>query len=274
MNFIQPTRGVGINPIPYPKYPIQFPMGVEYPDKNGDMQVNWLYGPGDLPDWAIRHFISIDPFVDYGEHNKDVAVSYGLTSAGYDLRVGYKFKVFTNAYCGRVSPKHLTPDCFVEHDLGHCWMYGVNGYCGATCISCLKQIPYQVGDKVPEEVSNNERCLTKPDHIQIPPNCFALAESIERVWIPRNVNCICTGKSTYARCGINLNFTPFEPGWWGIVTVEIINATPLPCEILAGQGIAQAQFKWLAGHPEMSYDEKPHKKYQGQAGLTLPNQKA
>jgi dCTP deaminase len=232
MDFIQPTRGVGINPIPYPKYPIQFPMGVEYPDKNGDMKVNWLHGPGKLPDWAIRHFISIDPFVDYGEHNVGAIVSFGLTSAGYDLRVGNLFKVFTNAWCGIVSPRSISERCFITHDatpmtrtLQHIWLKGSTNRCASCGIQWTEAIHNAFCPEAKEPARIEDRLL-------IPPNCFALAESVERVWIPRNVNCICTGKSTYARCGINLNFTPFEPGWWGIVTVEIINATPLPVEII------------------------------------------
>ena len=50
----------------------------------------------------------------------------------------------------------------------------------------------------------------------IPPNSFALARTIEYFRIPPNVLTICLGKSTYARCGIIVNVTPFEPEWEGL----------------------------------------------------------
>jgi dCTP deaminase len=76
----------------------------------------------------------------------------------------------------------------------------------------------------------------------IPPNSFALARTIEYFRIPRNVITLCVGKSTYARCGIIVNVTPFEPEWEGIVTLEVSNTTPLPARIYAGEGIAQVLF--------------------------------
>ena len=74
-------------------------------------------------------------------------------------------------------------------------------------------------------------------------------------------------------CGLGTPFSPFEPGWRGVVTVEIVNATPVPIEIFAWQGIAQAQFNLMAAGPEKSYAEKSNAKYQDQAGLTLPSVK-
>ena len=82
----------------------------------------------------------------------------------------------------------------------------------------------------------------KADYVDIPPNSFALARSVEYFHIPRNVLCICIGKSSYARCGIILNTTPFEPGWRGYVTLEISNTTPLPARIYANEGIGQVLF--------------------------------
>ena len=76
----------------------------------------------------------------------------------------------------------------------------------------------------------------------IPPNSFALGRSVEYFKIPRNVLTICVGKSTYARCGIITNVTPFEPEWEGYVTLEISNTTPLPAKIYANEGIAQVLF--------------------------------
>src|SRR5216110_655322 len=76
----------------------------------------------------------------------------------------------------------------------------------------------------------------------VPPNSFALARSIEYFRIPRDVVTITVGKSTYARCGIITNVTPFEPEWEGFVTLEISNTTPLPARIYANEGIAQVLF--------------------------------
>ena len=103
----------------------------------------------------------------------------------------------------------------------------------------------------------------------IPPNSFALAETIERFRMPRNVLGICVGKSTYARCGIITNVTPFEPEWEGLVTLEVSNTTPLPAKIYAGEGIAQVLFFESDEECEISYADKKGK-YQAQQGLTLP----
>ena len=103
----------------------------------------------------------------------------------------------------------------------------------------------------------------------IPPNSFALARSVEYFRIPRNVLVVCVGKSSYARCGIIVNVTPFEPEWEGTVTLEISNTTPLPARIYAGEGIAQ--FLFFEGNEpcETSYADKKGK-YQAQRGVTLP----
>lgn len=103
----------------------------------------------------------------------------------------------------------------------------------------------------------------------VPPNSFALARTIEYFKIPRNILTICLGKSTYARCGIIVNVTPFEPEWEGYVTLEISNTTPLPAKIYANEGACQ--FLFLQGNEpcEVSYRDKAGK-YQGQRGVTLP----
>ena len=103
----------------------------------------------------------------------------------------------------------------------------------------------------------------------IPPNSFALARTVEYFRIPRNVLTVCLGKSTYARCGIIVNVTPFEPEWEGYVTLEFSNTTPLPAKIYANEGIAQVVF-FEADEPcEISYADRGGK-YQGQTGVTLP----
>jgi dCTP deaminase len=105
----------------------------------------------------------------------------------------------------------------------------------------------------------------------VPPNSFALARSVEYFRIPRNVLTICVGKSTYARCGIITNVTPFEPEWEGYVTLEISNTTPLPARIYANEGICQVLFFEADADDEceISYKDKAGK-YQGQVGVTLP----
>ncbi|MCE5394107.1 MAG: dCTP deaminase [Acidithiobacillus sp.] len=103
----------------------------------------------------------------------------------------------------------------------------------------------------------------------IPPNSFALARTVEYFRIPRNVLTICLGKSTYARCGIIVNVTPFEPEWEGYVTLEFSNTTPLPAKIYANEGVAQVLFLESDEVCEVSYADR-RGKYQGQSGVTLP----
>jgi dCTP deaminase len=103
----------------------------------------------------------------------------------------------------------------------------------------------------------------------VPPNSFALARSIEYFKIPRDVLTICLGKSTYARCGIIVNVTPFEPEWEGYVTLEISNTTPLPAKIYANEGLCQIIFFQSDEACETSYADRKGK-YQGQQGIVLP----
>jgi dCTP deaminase len=103
----------------------------------------------------------------------------------------------------------------------------------------------------------------------IPPNSFALARTVEYFRIPRTVLTVCLGKSTYARCGIIVNVTPFEPEWEGFVTLEISNTTPLPARIYANEGIAQVLFFEADEVCEISYGDKKGK-YQKQQSIVLP----
>ena len=109
----------------------------------------------------------------------------------------------------------------------------------------------------------------KADTIIVPPNSFALARTIEYFRIPRDVLTVCLGKSTYARCGIIVNVTPFEPEWEGFVTLEFSNTTPLPAKIYANEGVAQVIFFESDEVCEISYKDRGGK-YQGQEGVTLP----
>ena len=109
----------------------------------------------------------------------------------------------------------------------------------------------------------------KSDVCVIPPNSFALARTVEYFRIPRKVLTVCLGKSTYARCGIIINVTPFEPEWEGFVTLEISNTTPLPAKIYADEGIAQVLFFEADEECDTSYADKKGK-YQNQQTIELP----
>ena len=109
----------------------------------------------------------------------------------------------------------------------------------------------------------------KTDVCIIPPNSFVLAKTVEYFRIPRDVLTVCVGKSTYARCGLIVNVTPFEPEWEGYVTLEISNTTPLPAKVYANEGISQVLFFQSDEMCEVSYADKKGK-YQKQQGLTLP----
>src|ERR1700704_1515224 len=170
---------------------------------------------------ALEHQM-IEPFVD-GQVRAGV-ISYGVSSYGYDVRVGDEFKVFTNVFNTVVDPKNFDSKSFVD----------VHG----------------------------EACI-------VPPNSFALARSVEYFRIPRDILTICLGKSTYARCGIIVNVTPFEPEWEGHVTLEISNTTPLPAKIYANEGLAQVLFYQAAEVCETSYADRGGK-YMCQTNITLP----
>jgi dCTP deaminase len=169
-----------------------------------------------------REHKMIEPFVE--SQVRGSAISYGVSSYGYDIRVADEFKVFTNINNTVIDPKNFDPRSFVD---------------------------------------------VKTDVCIVPPNSFALARTIEYFRIPRDVLTICLGKSTYARCGIIVNVTPFEPEWEGTVTLEISNTTPLPAKIYANEGIAQVLFFQSDEPCEMSYKDKKGK-YQAQTGVTLP----
>lgn len=121
----------------------------------------------------------------------------------------------------------------------------------------------------PKNFSSDSFIEIKAKECVVPPNSFALARSLEYFRIPRDVITICIGKSTYARCGIIVNVTPFEPEWEGYVTLEISNTTPLPAKIYANEGLAQVLFLGAEELCEVSYADRKGK-YQQQVGITLP----
>jgi dCTP deaminase len=182
---------------------------------------------GVLCDTQIRELIGIEPFEENSKRGG--RISYGVSSYGYDLRVGSVFKIFTNVNSEIVDPKKFSERSFVTVDTE----------------------------------------TTVKDHVLIPPNSFALCETVETVSMPRNCLAICVGKSTYARCGIIVNVTPIEPEWRGKITLEISNTTPLPARIYANEGIAQLIFLKADRVCAVSYADKGGK-YQNQVGLTLP----
>ena len=121
----------------------------------------------------------------------------------------------------------------------------------------------------PKNFDSNSFVDIKSDVCIIPPNSFALARTMEYFRIPRSVLTVCLGKSTYARCGIIVNVTPFEPEWEGYVTLEFSNTTPLPAKIYAHEGCAQVLFFESDEVCDVSYKDR-NGKYQGQHGVTLP----
>jgi dCTP deaminase len=121
----------------------------------------------------------------------------------------------------------------------------------------------------PKDFDNASMVDFKGDVCIIPPNSFALARTVEYFKIPRGVLAICFGKSTYARCGIIINVTPFEPEWEGYVTLEISNTSPMPAKIYANEGIAQVLFLEGDEGCEISYADKKGK-YQNQRTIVLP----
>ena len=151
--------------------------------------------------------------------------------------------------------------------------YGVSSYGYDMRVAHEFKIFTNVNNAVVDPKAFDEKSFVhfEGDVCIVPPNSFALARSVEYFRIPRNVFTLCVGKSTYARCGIITNVTPFEPEWEGYVTLEISNTTPLPAKVYANEGIAQVIF-FEAGEGdvcEVSYGDRKGK-YQGQVGVTTP----
>lgn len=188
---------------------------------------------GVFSDRQIRERVVIRPFE--AAVKRPGKISFGVSSYGYDVRVGTHFKIFTpttrSGDVAVVDPKSFSDDMMVEVDVA----------------------------KNPAD----------RQYVIIPPNSFALCETVEYLEIPRDVLAICVGKSTYARCGLIVNVTPLEPEWRGKVTLEISNTTPLPARVYANEGVAQLIFLKADAICETSYADKGGK-YQDQGGLTLP----
>src|ERR1700728_514544 len=143
--------------------------------------------------------------------------------------------------------------------------YGLSSYGYDLRVSDEFKIFTNVNSAIIDPKAFDERSFVsvQAPSVVVPPNSFALARSVEYFRIPRDVMTICVGKSTYARCGLIVNVTPFEPEWEGFVTLEISNTTPLPARVYANEGIAQVLFFKGDEAPEVSYKDKKGK-YQGQ----------
>lgn len=187
-----------------------------------------------LCDWRIRKFAEqydmINPFSESVSGNN--IISFGLSAAGYDVRLGNEIKVYRPDSNMVINPKKF------------------------------RDSVYQ--DKLFDSI-------ILPDHdvFTIQPHGYILAHTREYFRIPRSICGECKGKSTYARCGLIINTTPLEPEWDGQLTLEISNPTQLPIDIYIAEGIAQIQFYYLSDNPECSYKDKGGK-YNGQLGVTPP----
>lgn len=157
-------------------------------------------------------------------------ISYGVSSYGYDIRLDYQIKVFSNLFNGIVDPKNfevknITPSPLIQDETGAFFI--------------------------------------------LPPHSFSLGNSLEKIKIPRDCLALCIGKSTYARCGLIVNATPSEPEWEGFLTLEFSNTTNLPIKIYAGEGIAQLLFIEGSLECKTSYKDR-NGKYQNQKDITYP----
>ena len=152
--------------------------------------------------------------------------------------------------------------------------YGLSSYGYDIRVSDEYKVFTNVNNSVVDPKKFDEKSFIdyKGDICIVPPNSFALARSIEYFKIPRNVLTVCLGKSTYARCGIIVNVTPFEPEWEGHVTLEISNTTPLPAKIYSNEGLCQVLFFESDEVCEKSYKDKKGK-YQNQRVITLAKHK-
>jgi dCTP deaminase len=177
------------------------------------------------PDHWIRRMAEqhgmIEPFAS--EQVSAGAISYGLSSYGYDLRVADEFKIFSPPPNATISPKSIPPEFYKDHR-------------GAYC--------------------------------DIPPHGYVLGRTLEYLRIPRDILTLCVGKSTYARSGVLVNVTPFEPEWEGYVTVSIANTTPATVRIFSNEGLCQVLFFQADESCEVSYKDRKGK-YQAQKKIEL-----
>lgn len=176
-------------------------------------------------------FAMITPFSESVSGNG--VISWGLTHAGYDIRLAPEILMFKNTSGEVIDPKRFNDSDYQS----------------------------KMFDKFDYINSPDVLCITIPAH------SYVLGRSFEYLRIPRHLKAHCTGKSTYARAGILINTTPLECGWEGHLTLEIGNVTPCPARLYFMQGISQIEFETLSGEPEIDYADKQGQ-YQGQLGVT------
>ncbi len=175
-------------------------------------------------------------------------------------------------WIARMVKEHNMIDPFVDDQIkDNKVSYGLSSYGYDVRISDEFKIFTNINTTVVDPKNFDPKAFVdfKGDVCIIPPNSFVLGRSVEYFRIPRNVITICLGKSTYARCGIITNVTPFEPEWEGFVTMEISNTTPLPAKVYANEGIAQVLFFESDEECMISYGDRKGK-YQAQKGITPP----
>lgn len=169
----------------------------------------------------------IEPFSEAVSGNG--VISWGLTHAGYDVRLGSDIWISKPSYGEVVDPKRMKEEGYED----------------------------KIYDKIKVE----------GDSFILPPHSHVLARTVEYLRIPKHMKARCTGKSTMARCGIVINTTPLEPNWRGFLVIEIGNISPCPVRLYVNQGISQIEFELLTAPPETDYDTKGGK-YQNQTGVT------
>jgi len=184
--------------------------------------------------------------------------------------------VCSDRWIRKMSQEHGMIEPFIDGqvrsaDHGRIISYGLSSYGYDLRVSDEFKVFTNVHSAMVDPKGFDEKSFVdiKTDVCIVPPNSFALARSVEYFRIPRNVLTICVGKSTYARCGIIVNVTPFEPEWEGHVTLEISNTTPLPAKIYANEGLAQVVFFEADDVCETSYADRGGK-YMKQRGITVP----
>jgi len=180
--------------------------------------------------------------------------------------------VKSDRWITRMAREHAMIDPFEERQVREGVIsYGVSSYGYDIRVARDFHIFTNVNSSVvdPKNFDPASLVQVEADVCIIPPNSFALARTVEYFRIPRRIITVCVGKSTYARCGIIVNVTPFEPEWEGYATLEISNTTPLPARVYANEGIAQVLFLEADETCEVSYADKKGK-YQAQTGVVLP----
>jgi dCTP deaminase len=201
-----------------------------------------------------------------------MASSFSRKNTIPNPRIALAMAIKSDRWIRRMAKEHgmITP--FSDHQVRDGVVsYGVSSYGYDLRVADEFKIFTNVNSAIVDPKKFDERSFVSVQaaSVLIPPNSFALARSVEYFKIPRDVLTICVGKSTYARCGIIVNVTPFEPEWEGFVTLEISNSTPLPAKIYSNEGLCQILFFQGDEPCETSYKDKAGK-YQMQSGIVLP----